>query len=216
MKPGFRTVSIALASSFALLAPVLTFADAATPAPASEQAATAVVDKLHSTILDVMKNADALGYEGRREKLAPVLTDTFDLDFMAEKSAGRYWKDFTDDQRSHWDDTFRRLTIATYAGRFNGYSGQHCETLGVEPAGFDTLLVETKLVQPQDDDVELNYRLHQTDHGWKIVDIYLSGTVSELALRRAEYGSVLGRDGLDKLISDLEVKITDFQNGSSG
>jgi phospholipid transport system substrate-binding protein len=78
------------------------------------------------------------------------------------------------------------------------------------------LLVRTRLVQPADENVELNYRLRQTPTGWKIVDIYLSGTVSELALRRAEYGSVLERDGFDKLVADLETKITDFRTDASG
>ena len=47
------------------------------------------------------------------------------------------------------------------------------------------------------------------------MDIYLSGTVSELALRRAEYGSVIERQGLDKLIEQLEAKIKDFEAGAT-
>jgi len=145
-----------------------------------------------------------------------VLSSVFDFDFMAEKSAGRYWNDFTPEQKQRWDDTFARLTIATYAGRFNRYSDQKFEDLGVETGDFDTVLVRTRLLQPADEDVQLNYRMRQSPGGWKIVDIYLNGTVSELALRRAEYGAVLQRDGFDKLVQQLEAKITAFQNGSTG
>ncbi len=205
-----------------LIAAVFGLAGAFSPARAQEtsdadrQAAIAVVERLHETLLSVMKEASTLGYEGRYARLQPQVAEAFDLAFMAEKSAGRYWRDFDDEQKRRWLDTFHRLTIANYAGRFDGYSGQHFETQGVQEAGFDTLLVRTKLVQPKDEDVEINYRLRKVDGQWKVIDIYLSGTVSELALRRAEYSSVLKRDGFDKLVDDLEAKINDLAKGSSG
>jgi phospholipid transport system substrate-binding protein len=192
-------------------------AAASSPAKGDEQGAVTAVEKLHATIIDAMKRAAQLKYEGRYSLLEPVIDQTFDLPFMAEKSAGKYWNDFNDEQKKRWTDTFSRMTKANYAGRFNGYSSQRFDTLGTEPAGFDTLLVRTKLVQPQkaDEDVEINYRMHRSASGWKIVDIYLSGTVSELALRRAEYGSVLQRDGFDKLIAQLDSKIGKLKSGAS-
>ena len=42
-----------------------------------------------------------------------------------------------------------------------------------------------------------------------MIDVYLGGTVSELAMKRAEYTSVLERDGFDALVSALERKIAD-------
>lgn len=184
--------------------------------PASAGAAVNVIDDFHAVLLDVMKHADELGYEGRRARLSPVMVEVFDLDFMGEKSAGRHWKAFDEAQKKRWQDTFTRHTIATYAGRFDGYSGQEFHTVGSEPAAFDTILVRTKLTDPKDEDVQINYRLRQDGDHWRIIDIYLSGTVSELALRRAEYGSAIEREGLDKLISDLEGKIKDYASGASG
>ena len=178
--------------------------------------ATRTIDEFHAALLDVMKHADELGYEGRLARLSPVVVKIFDLDFMGEKSAGRHWKGFDDAQKKRWQDTFARHTVATYAGRFDGYSGQQFRTLGSEPAAFDTLLVRTSLTDPKEDNVQINYRLRKNGDGWRVIDIYLSGTVSELALRRAEYGSVIERDGLDKLINDLEGKIKEYQSGASG
>jgi len=38
---------------------------------------------------------------------------------------------------------------------------------------------------------------------WKIVDIYLDGTISELANRRAEFGAILKSGGPDALVVSL-------------
>ena len=108
-------------ASIALVASV---ARADAPAPAR------VVDQLQAELLLVMKESEALGFEGRYERLAPVLERCFDISFMAKKSVGRYWRTASEEERAHLMGTFRRYLISNYAGRFTGYSGQQFETLG--------------------------------------------------------------------------------------
>jgi phospholipid transport system substrate-binding protein len=40
----------------------------------------------------------------------------------------------------------------------------------------------------------------------QVVDVFLTGTISELATRRSEFGAVLQRDGFDGLLALLEKK----------
>jgi phospholipid transport system substrate-binding protein len=171
------------------------------------------VEKLHAALIAIMSSADQLGYMGRYEQLRPVVDQTFDLHFMASKSVGRHWKKLTEEDRDRWLDAFERLITANYAGRFNAFSGERFETLGEEAAIHDTRVVRTLLVRPGDQDVQLNYRLRDVDGEWRIIDIYLNGTVSELALRRSEYSSVLKREGFEKLLSTLHAKVESLSQG---
>jgi phospholipid transport system substrate-binding protein len=177
--------------------------------------ATPVVEKLHAALLDIMKSADKLGYEGRYARLNPVVEETFDMPFMASKSVGSHWNELPKADQKRWLDVFEQHITANYAGQFTGYSGESFETLGEEPAIRDTRIVRTRLIRPSDDDVQLNYRLRQVDGHWRIIDIYLNGTVSELALRRSEYSSVLQREGFEKLISTIDEKVKELAAGSS-
>src|SRR5262245_19742913 len=179
-------------------------------APAAASAPVEVVEKLHTALLGVMKDAEKLGYQGRYDRLAPVLKETYDTAFMAEKSVGRHWKDATPADQEKLVDTFSRFMIANYAGRFDGYSGQSFQTAGEEPSAQGTVLVRTRLVEPQGEGVQLNYRLHPTDGTWKIIDVYLNGTVSELALRRSEYASLIQREGWNGVIAALDQRIQGF------
>lgn len=165
------------------------------------------IDQFHATLLEVMKDAKTLGYEGRRKILQPALERAMDLPFMAEKASGKYWKEFSEADRTRWVTAFHDNTIANYAGRFDGFSGQSFATHGDEESPFDTRLVKTTLKDPTGEDVQLNYRMKKAAAGWRIIDIYMHGTVSELALRRAEYSSALERDGLDKVILDLQGQV---------
>ena len=172
-----------------------------------------VVETLQACMADVMKNAETLGFEGRVGRLQPVLPDVFDLAFMAEKSVGRYWKTASPEERERLVSTFTRYVIANYAGRFTGWEGQEFEILGDEPSARGTILVRTRLVDPNADDVKLDYRLRKTEEsGWKIIDVYLDGTVSELALRRSEYSSLIKREGFEALLAALDERIQTLSN----
>ena len=207
--PELRT---RVAVPFALLALLLAARAPAEPgAPVDPAGAAKVVEKLHEALLGVMKDAKTLGYDGRYERLSPVIHENFDLPFMAEKSVGRHWKSAGEANQRALVATFSRFTVANFAGRFDGFSGQSFRTLGVEPATYGTVLVRTRLDEPGDEGVALDYRLRSVDGSWRIVDIYLNGTVSELALRRSEYSALIQREGFQALLAKLDERINDLK-----
>jgi phospholipid transport system substrate-binding protein len=196
----------------AVVASGLVLAPSAAPEP--PDGSRTVVEQLHSQLLEVMRNADALRYSGRYARLSPTIEQSFDLPFMARKAAGRHWKALSEGDRERFVAIFSRLAVARYAGRFDGYDGERFETVGAEPAGHGTVLVRTRLVKSDGEPVQLDYRLRPVGSSWRIFDVFLDGTVSELALRRAEYSAVIGRDGLDALIRSLESQIAAEEQGT--
>jgi phospholipid transport system substrate-binding protein len=196
-----------------LLAASLLLFPLVTAATAADPPATAIVRRLNTVLEDAFRRAETLGYKGRFEKIAPAVRDAFDVAFMAEKSIGKFWKPLPDADKAAWVALFAEFTAANYAGNFDKYGGQRFEIAGEEPAQNDTTVVHSKLVDPGGEDTELNYRLHATPAGPRIVDVYLKGTVSELALRRADYTSALERDGFAALVATIRGKIDDLAAG---
>ncbi|MGI9590292.1 MAG: ABC transporter substrate-binding protein [Myxococcota bacterium] len=192
-------------------APVAALEPAEKTAPVAKaeapSSARQVIDALHVDLLEVMKAADELGYSGREEKLATVVPQHFDVDFMARKSLGRYWAQSDEVGRARYLETFERFMVANYAGRFDGWSGQSFVIEGEEPAGRGTVLVQSRLINPADDDVELKYRLRPVNETWKVIDVFLDGTVSELALRYSEFVGIVKREDLDALITAIDERI---------
>jgi phospholipid transport system substrate-binding protein len=172
-----------------------------------------VVGRLNAALLDVLRHADELGYEGRFDRLKPVMRDTFDLPFMAEKSLGLAWKRLDEADRDRWIAVFGDFTVANFAANFDRYTGQTFELLGEEPAASDTRLVRTRVASPGAANVDFAYRLRPDGGRWSIVDVYLEGTVSELALRRSEYASALEHGSFDALLDTVRGKIADLAAG---
>jgi phospholipid transport system substrate-binding protein len=209
-----RTMIVCLPLALLVALPVSRAPAEANPTAAGATEAVACVERLHGVLLDVMKNAESLGYGGRVSKLEPAVSNSYNLEFMARKSVGRHWKDMNEEERARFLGLFSELTVANYAGRFTGWSGEEFETLGLDPGVHDTLLVKTRIVRPSDEDVTLDYRLNQTpEDGWRIIDVYMNGTISELAMRRSEYSAMLRREGFTALVEALDKKITGLREG---
>jgi phospholipid transport system substrate-binding protein len=199
------------------LAPLAAAAEepaAAAPAPDTAPV-RAPVERLYAALLDVMQRAEALGFEGRYGVIEPVVAASYDLPFMAELILGRQWRALTPEQQKLWLDTFARLTVSTYADRFDGYAGERFEVGAVEAAAQGTSLVRTRIVPAEREPVALDYRMRETPGGWRIIDVFLNGTVSELALRRSEYAALMRRDGFDALLAAVKQKIAAAEAGTS-
>jgi len=57
--------------------------------------------------------------------------------------------------------------------------------------------VQTKIVKAKGDSVTLNYRVRENAGSWQISDVYLDGTISQLATQRSEFHSILQHEGVD-------------------
>lgn len=209
-----RLLRIGLIAGFTALAPVIASAQQLAAAPDQQAAAKQVVEKFQDQLLGVMKNADSLGFEGRRAKLAPAVEQTFDLSYMAQVSVGSTWETMTPAQRDELVQLFRRMTVSTYAARFKGYSGQTWKIESVSATPQDTMYVRTVMNDPGKDKVAIDYLLRSSNGTWKVADVYLS-RISELAVRRSEYSAVARRDGVDKLLATLEQKVKAVESGST-
>ncbi len=181
------------------------------PAAAAETTAQGVVDQFHQTLIGVMKGAGELGYRGRFEALSPEIARAFHIQDMTRIVAGRHWKKFSDNQKSALAEAFGRMTTATYAIRFDGYSGERFRILGEAPARRKLVIVKSEIVKSGGETVAINYVMRKFERGWRVVDVQLKGAYSELATRRSEYSSILRRSGLAALLSAIAKKVASYE-----
>ena len=177
------------------------------PAAAAEEAPSDIVGRLNAVLLEVMQQADELGFSGRYDRLAPVLSAAFDFSLMARVSVGRHWRKLENSDRDRLVDVFGRMSIATFAARFDGYSGERFEVLGERPAPRKAILVRNRLIKSDGEAVEINYLLKTAGGRWRVVDVFLDAKYSEMAMKRSEYGSVIKNADFDELIRRLDEKI---------
>lgn len=182
------------------------------PGKADSQAPAEVIKTFNAALLESMKRADELGYSGRYTLLDPVIRNSFALPYMASQSLGRYWKAIKETEQRVLVKTYTEWSIATYARRFDGYSGERFEVISESASDQGTVTVISKIIQPDKEGPMFYYKLRKIDGNWRIVDIQISG-VSQLALTRSQFTSVIKEKGFDGLISLLKTKIEGLAQG---
>ena len=177
---------------------------------AAASSGTEIIRQFYAQLLDTMQRAAALGVKGRYQKLEPIVFAAFDVPYMARLSIGPAWAGLTPDQKKRAARAYGRYVAAIYATRFDGYSGERFEVLGEQKIRRGTM-VKSQIVKSDGEPVSISYLVHDNAVGYQIRDVYVTGTISELATHRSEFATILRSNGIDGLIASLNKKADDLR-----
>jgi phospholipid transport system substrate-binding protein len=164
-------------------------------------AAVVKIQTYYQQLMPTIQQAGRLSVRERDRRFTPVITAVFDIATMARLAVGPAWTSFSAAQQTAVRDAFAQFIVADYASQISNYSG---ESFVVDPQTSPASrgggeIVKTKLLQPDGRTVNINYLVR----GERVIDIYLNGTISDLATRRDEFASIIASGGADALIKRL-------------
>jgi len=175
---------------------------------------TATVKDFYAALTQTMQRGPQLGEKGRYDALAPAIRQNFDLSAMAQLAVGPSWAQLSPTERQQVTEAFARYTIATYANEFSKDGGVKFEVADRRAMPYGTV-VDTKIVQPDGGKVAINYLMRQNGQQWQISDVYLQGTISQVANLRSQFSAVFSHGGANGLIEALNRKATTLVPSSS-
>ena len=195
-----RLAALALGLSLAV--------QAALPAPAAAaEGAEAKVDRFHAALIAAMQ---AGGFGERMALLEPAVAEFFDVATVARISVGASWRGLSEERRAAFVRLLERLILATYADRFDSYSGQRFVRLEVATASTGTV-VKSQIQRASGEPVNLDYYFR----GERVFNVVADG-VSDLSLRRADYASIIRSQGFDALVEHVQADIAELGAGPPG
>jgi phospholipid transport system substrate-binding protein len=124
---------------------------------------------------------------------------------MTQLAVGPAWASVPETQRRQVMQAFERYVTAVYANRFDSYSGERLDVVSEQLTNYGTI-VRTQIIKASGEPVSLNYLMVRGSGRWQIGDVYLNGTISELAAKRSEFSSILRTQGVNGLIAALNNK----------
>lgn len=188
---------------------------AASPARAQATAGPAApIVALNNALLASMRAGKATPFPQRVAALAPVVQRTFDLPAILRSSVGPRFDSLPADQKARLQSVFDRFTVARYASNFDTDSGDRFEVLpDTRAAGADTV-VQTRILPASGSPARIDYVMRRTADGWRAVDVLLDGTISQAAVTRSDFRSLLSSNDAGPLIASLSRKIADLSGGT--
>jgi phospholipid transport system substrate-binding protein len=164
------------------------------------------LNAFHETLISAMKDGRTLGKSGRFARIEPAVHRLFDVPFMSRLAVGASWTTLSPAQQRLAIAAFSAYITATYADRFDSYLGQRLEVVGRQVSGSG-FLVKTRIVKSAGEPVSVDYVMRQNAGAWRVCDVYLDGTISQLATQRSGFAAILRRQGFDGLIATLQSKV---------
>jgi phospholipid transport system substrate-binding protein len=193
LRPSLSIPTVVM-MAVALFIPILS--QAQSPSPAAVH-----IQSYYQQLMPTIQQAGRLSVRERDKRFTPAITSAFDLATMTRLAVGPAWPTFSSGQQAAVRDAFAQFIVADYASQVTDYSG---ESFVVEPKTVPEPrgggeIVKTKLLQPGGRAVIINYLVR----GGRVIDVYLNGTISDLATRRDEFASIIASGGADALVKRL-------------
>ena len=201
-QPIYRLLGVALMLSVPMVALGISVS-----ANASSNDAMTEVRATVDQVLQILKSPEYKAAAGqRRQKLREVIGGHFDFTDMSRSALGIHWKGLSDQQRSEFVRLFTSLMEAAYMSRIENYSGQQVQFLKEIPEDAGYTEVYTNIVQQGAQPIGVNYRLKQTDSGWKVYDVLIDG-ISLVGNYRNQFNRVINSKGYDGLVEQIKTKV---------
>ncbi len=170
-------------------------------ADAAQTEAARFVKSLGDEAIVVLSASDA-SEEQRQIRFRSLLDQGFAVNTIARFVIGRYWRAATPQQREEYLSLFRLFVLDTYAQRLDGYSGETFDVIKSLPIDETDTMVSTEIVRQNGPPIRVDYRVRIGNDGHRIVDVIVEG-ISLVVTQRAEFASVINREGFDGLLARL-------------
>lgn len=167
-------------------------------------AASAPIERLSAALVSVGRSGKSAAFDQRVAMLTPAVDGAFDLPAVLRVSVGPRWDALSDDDKTRLEAVFRRYTVASYVANLT--------TSDMPKVSPQTRALPNgdEVVDTEAGDIKLSYVMHQTQAGWKAVDVLADGAISRVAVQRSDFRALLARGGSPALVASLEQKVSEL------
>ena len=156
--------------------------------------------ELHQGLKDISgKNSTVL------KSTTKLIKETYYTEEMLKMIIGNSWKNADNQTKKKMIDVFEEYIAKNYIKRFSKIKYPQFSNLEEKKVG-KYKMIKSHLILSDDEKVSINYLLSLKNEKWKIFDVLLAGSVSEIATKKSEFKSFIKDGDINPLIEALSKK----------
>tara|TARA_B100000963_G_scaffold114953_1_gene100138 strand:+ start:186 stop:1082 length:897 start_codon:yes stop_codon:yes gene_type:complete len=132
-----------------------------------------------------------------------VINRTYDVEKMLKMIIGADWKNQENEKKKELIIVFKEYISKNYLKRFSKINDVSFSNEKKEKISSEFFLVRSNLVIKKEK-ISIDYLLSLKDNTWKIFDVLLDGSVSEIATKKSEFRIYIKEKKIDELIEALK------------
>ena len=168
----------------------------------SESKVLAGVNELHESLIKISNktiNSDNLAM------IDDVVKNSYDLEKMGKIIIGVDWKQMETKNQKEFVNVFKRFISVNYFRRFNKINELHFEHQTVTNIK-DKFKLAKVILTADNEKFKIDYLLGFKNEKWKIFDVLLDGSISEVATKKSDFKKIIKEKGVSGLIKNLRIR----------
>ncbi len=158
-----------------------------------------VVNNLHIGLKKVSeKNVQSYN------NLINLVKNTYNAETMIAKIIGDTWKKTSRKDKEEIVTIFQEYIAINYFKRFKKIKDPTFIFKESKKIGEKFILVKTNLVVDKEEEIPINYLLLLNNNKWRIFDVLLAGSISEIATKKSEFSGFISDGKITPLINALK------------
>ena len=133
-----------------------------------------------------------------------AIKSLYDAKKMIQMIVGDHWNIISEEKKKELTHVFEQYITSNYLKMFKNIQDPSFKYINEKKIGKNYRLVKTSMVIDKSEIVEINYLLQRIDNKWRIFDVLLAGSVSEIATKKSEFSKHLETGGVESLIKALK------------
>ena len=167
-----------------------------------ESKVLASVNELHESLKKISNktiNSDNL------EMIDDVVKNSYDLEKMGKIIIGVDWKQMDTKTQKEFINVFKRFISVNYFRRFNKINELNFEHETVKAIG-DKFKLARVILTADNEKLKIDYLLGFKNKKWKIFDVLLDGSISEVATKKSDFKKIIKEEGVNGLVKNLSIR----------
>ena len=166
----------------------------------TENLKTNTVNDLQKVLKEISQKNNSIFFQ----KTLKAVRSFYDAEKMIQMIIGDHWNNISEEKKKELTEVFQTYIASNYLRMFEKISNPSFEQSAEKKIGKNYRLIKTFLILNKDERVEINYLLLKKNEEWKIFDVLLAGSVSEIATKKSEFRKYLKNGNIEELINALK------------
>ena len=168
----------------------------------SESKILAGVNELHESLIKISNktiNSHNLTL------IDDVVKNSYDLEKMGKIIIGVDWKQMDTKSQKEFINVFKRFISVNYFRRFNKINELDFEHQTVKVIG-DKFKLARVILTADNEKLKIDYLLGFKNEKWKIFDVLIDGSISEVATKKSDFKKIIKEEGVSGLVKNLRIR----------
>ena len=168
----------------------------------SKSKVLASVDELHESLIKISNKtitSDNLAV------IDDVVKNSYDLEKMGEIIIGVDWKKMDIKTQKEFINVFKRFISVNYFRRFYKIDELDFEHQTVKVIG-DKFKLASVILTADNEKLKIDYLLGFKKEKWKIFDVLIDGSISEVATKKSDFKKIIKEQGVSGLVKNLRIR----------